>query len=84
MTRARGRMLTTVERIELVECVLVRRLGCGCQVGLYRTMSGRALTIVDTPDDDCPDRGHQADFVIEARDMGMRADAMSPSHGEAA
>ncbi len=64
MTRARGRMLTAVERLELARCLLVRVLGCGCEVGLYQTMDGRVLAVVENPADDCPDRGHQADFVI--------------------
>jgi hypothetical protein len=82
MTRATGRMLTTVERLELAQCLLVRRLGCGCEVGLYQTMAGHVLTVVDNPDDDCPDRGHQADFVIVTREF--QEPARTAAHGEAA
>lgn len=83
MTRAaRGRMLTAVERLELVRCLLERRLDCGCAVGLYQTLAGGVLAIVDNPDDDCPDRGHQADFVIAA-DVAP-GDLSTPTHGEAA
>ena len=42
MTRATGRMLTMVERAQLVHCQLVRRLACGCEVALYTTAAGRA------------------------------------------
>ena len=81
MTRARGRMLTAVERLELAQRLLMWRLSCGCEVGLHQTLTGRVLTIVDNPDDDCHNRGHQADFVIAAHDApGLAA----PSHGEAA
>ena len=82
MRRATGRMLTTVERLEMAQCLLVRRLPCGCEVGRYQTLSGRVLTVVDNPDDDCADRGHQADFVIAVQDEPSNAAA--PSHGEAA
>lgn len=81
MTRTNGRMLTMVERLELAQRLLVRRLACGCQVGIYRTLTERVLTIVDDPDDDCPDRGHQADFVIAADDTCV---GVMPTHGEAA
>ena len=82
MTRANGRMLTTIERLQLMECLLARPLPCGCQVGLYLTSDGRTLVIVDSPHDDCHDRSHQADFVL-----GGHADASAsavPRHGEAA
>jgi hypothetical protein len=82
MRRATGRMLTTVERLEMAQCLLVRQLPCGCEVGLYQTLSGRLLTVVDNPDDDCADRGHQADVVIAVEDADRGA--ATPSHGEAA
>ena len=65
MTRATGRMLTMVERAQLVHCQRVRRLACGCEVALYTTAARRALTVVEDPEDSCPHRGHQADFVID-------------------
>ena len=64
MTRATGRMLTMVERTQLVHCQQVRRLACGCEVALYTTAAGRALTVIENPEDSCSNRGHQADFVI--------------------
>ena len=64
MTRATGRMLTMVERTQLVHCQQVRRLACGCEAGLYTTAARRVLTVVEDPEDSCPNRGHQADFVI--------------------
>lgn len=82
MTRATGRMLTTVERLEIVQCLLARRLPCGCVAGLYQTVTGRVLTVVDEPDDACADRGHQADFVIAAHEP--RAIETTPTRGEAA
>lgn len=57
-------MLGMMERLQLARCVLGRRLPCGCDVGLYEKMDGGILTIVDDPADTCPDRSHQADFVI--------------------
>jgi hypothetical protein len=68
-------MLTTVERRELARCLLVYRLACGCEVAVYQTVGGGVLTVVDDPDDECPDRGHQADFVL--------ADDVSPQVAQA-
>ena len=81
MTRANGRMLTTMERLRLVACVLVRRLPCGCEAGMYQTTTRQLLTIIDDPEDACPDRGHQADFVIAEQDLMAPA---AQSQGEAA
>lgn len=36
MTRGNGPMLSAVERVQLLRCEVVRRLVCGCEVGLYR------------------------------------------------
>ena len=58
-------MLTLVERTQLVHCQLVRQLACGCNVARYSTAAGRVLTVVENPEDSCPNRGHQADFVID-------------------
>lgn len=82
MTRATGRMLTMVERAQLVHCRLVRRLACGCDVAHYSTAAGRVLTVVESPEDSCPDRGHQADFVIDDA-VDSTTFATSPT-GEAA
>lgn len=69
MTRD-GRMVTATERLEISQCLLVRALPCGCRVGLYRTWTSRALLIVDEPHDECRDRSHQADFVIQDQPLG--------------
>lgn len=82
MTRATGRMLTMLERTELVHCLLVRQLACGCDVAVYSTASGRGLTVVEHPKDSCPERGHQADFVIDDA-VVLTPYATSPT-GEAA
>ncbi len=68
MTERRGRMLTMTERLELAHRRLVRALDCGCEVGFYETFARRTLVIVDNPHDDCRERAHQADFVIEHMD----------------
>ena len=81
MTRATGRMLTMVERTQLVHRQLVRQLACGCDVGLYSTAAGRVVTVVENPEDSCPDRGHQADFVI---DDAVVLASLATSTGEAA
>ncbi len=65
MTRGNGPMLSAVERVQLLRCEVVRRLVCGCEVGLYRSRTGQVFTIVDDPDDACRNRGHQADFLID-------------------
>jgi hypothetical protein len=82
MTRATGRMLTMVERTQLMHCQLVRRLACGCEVALYTTATGRLLTVVEDAEDSCPNRGHQADFVIG--DQVARPTFAKASTGEAA
>ena len=82
MTRATGRMLTMVERTQLVHCQLVRELACGCKVARYSTAGGRALTVVENPEDACPNRGHQADFVID--DAVALHGFLAPTAGEAA
>lgn len=82
MTRATGRMLTMVERSQLVHCQLVRRLACGCDVALYSTAAGRVLTVVESPEDSCRERAHQADFVIG--DAVVTTAFAAPPTGEAA
>jgi hypothetical protein len=65
MTRVAARMLGPLDRLLVSRCLVGRRLPCGCDVGLYEKTDGEVLTIVDEPDDTCPDRAHQADFVID-------------------
>jgi hypothetical protein len=64
MKKTGARKLGVLERLQIARCVRGARLACGCQVGLYETLEGRVMTVVDSPHDACTDRAHQADFVI--------------------
>jgi hypothetical protein len=75
-------MLTMVERTLLVHRPLVRRRACGCDVAQYSAAAGRVLTVVENPDDCCPNRGHQADFVID--DAAASTPFVTSPTGEAA
>jgi hypothetical protein len=58
------RKLKLLERLQIAECLNGQQLACGCVVGRYLTHAGHVLTVIDVDGDDCPDRAHQADFVI--------------------
>ena len=74
-----ARKLGVLERLRIARCLHGVCLACGCRAGIYETTDDVVLTIIDDPDDRCPDRAHQTDFVIA--DVNMRA---VTAHGEVA
>ena len=82
MRHAGARKLGWLERLQIAPCISGVQLTCGCRAGVYETFDQVVLTIVDDPDDNCPERGHQADFVITE----VRCGGQPPSspRGEAA
>ena len=81
MSGTTARKLGLVERLQIVRCIQVVELVCRCRAGVYETIDDIVLTVVDDPHDDCPDRSHQADFVIAEVHCG----GLTPApHGEAA
>jgi len=59
------RKLKLLERLQITRGLNGHQLPCGCVVGCYLTRAGHVLTVVDVDADDCKERAHQVDFVID-------------------